>query len=179
MKDGAKQGSPLVGSAGLPAGANGYIIGGTVMDERYRGIYKDLYYGRIEGRAPEYDHVKVVRNSIEAASEWVRKMRKVEVREDAKHFLLINTVDMIAIPISMAQGLPPDPSLYLAIDHDVVLLLDSAAGRAGIEIERPREVSAHRIVDALSRNWKKLRLSSFQIWDGKTGVKPKPKLRRR
>jgi hypothetical protein len=72
-------------------------------------------------------------------------------------------MEMLLTPLLLAQRDSPQQLLDAAA-HDVQLLIRDAAKEAGQPVNS--EVSAHRIIDTLSQNWKRLKLSEFRLWDG-------------
>jgi hypothetical protein len=144
------------------------------MDEIYSGIFSTLYNmqegGRGWGVLPSSRVPDVrffgeqVRRTIDDVAGRIQRELGVLVRSDAKYFLWMNVLHMIATPILISEREPANRVLESAV-HDVDLVMRTAA--EGIEAHPgSREVSAHRVVDALSRSWGKMKLSDVRIWDG-------------
>lgn len=81
------------------------------------------------------------------------------LRPDAKLFLLINLLQMIVRPVSLA-GRRNQSDLGRILFADTVSPLKEAAGET-----RDREVSSHAVLQALTKNWMKLNLSALKLWE--------------
>lgn len=141
------------------------------MDDRYREIYASIYsarteqYGGFEPRLPLYVGVagpqgsiwrEVVRESINAAERAI----SIPLREDGKALLAVNFEELVILPLALG-GRIGDPELFSDVREDIGMLVRDAAVRAGDS----GEVSAHKVIDALSDNWPNLRTNRFSLWD--------------
>jgi hypothetical protein len=144
------------------------------VDDIYSGIFSALY--QFDTERPDrrflssatrlrgvYFFGEEIRRAIDEAAIRIQVETGIPIRPDAKYFLWVNVLHMIAAPISISEREPLGFVLDAAT-HDVELLIRAAT--EGMEDIERREVSAHRIVDALSRSWKALRLNEVHIWDG-------------
>ena len=135
------------------------------MDSIYEGLFATLYETQSTARmrdGRELGFTDAVRRVIDSATDGIQRNTNVRVRPDAKYFLLVNFVEMLLAPLLLAQREPPE-LLFEAAAHDIELLIRGAAF-AGSPLNS--EVSAHRLIDTLSRNWTQLKLSDIHIWDG-------------
>jgi len=82
-----------------------------------------------------------------------------QLRPDAKLFLLINFLQMVVIPVSLA-GKRQETDLGRSLFADIVSLLKEAAGET-----TGRDVSSHAVLKALTKYWMKLNLSSLKLWE--------------
>lgn len=151
------------------------------MDDIYTGIFSAMYEREDEMRRSywfrfgfprtgrEVEFGETIRSAIETASEAVRRRNGTEVRPDAKYFLLLNLLQMLAMPILIARREDPGRVEEDAA-YDVDLILRDASESRIAPTQSPSndrlEISAHQVIDAVSRNWSKLRLSRVRIWDG-------------
>jgi hypothetical protein len=123
------------------------------MDQLSESVYLDLYAKRDLG------DFRWVRDVID---EVVRTYKDLVVRADAKFFLLINFVEMIAIPLSKAAKMERE-KLEFELRHDLMLILDTARQEL-TRAERKLEVSGHAIVSAVSKLWSDLELMRPNFW---------------
>jgi hypothetical protein len=140
------------------------------MDPVYREIFAQLYYSAY--REPvfypfaerwEYQifpQVSWVRRAIDEIEIELASERKLRLRADAKFLLLINLSEMIMRPV-LAGGRVRFEEFQVAVRDDINLLITDAASQRG---EEP-EISGHALIDALSRNWRKLKLTDLKIWE--------------
>jgi hypothetical protein len=139
------------------------------MDETYQQIYAALYGGEELPRGPffgrdfwpfyRYRNVPDdrIRAAIDKADARLRRSRQNGLRSDAKAMLLLNLTYMIVVPL-VAHG--EDVSYPESdLESDVNVLVDAAVSRSGDE-----SVSAHSLVDALSANWRNLKLANVRLW---------------
>jgi hypothetical protein len=150
-----------------PTGLIASIKGTYSMDQVYRTVYEGLFRGPdIEVSFYEYQSRRLplaasrrnIRDWIESAEKRLRSdtPQRVSCRPDAKLLLLVNFLNLIALPIQFAER---RLELREAVEHDIMLLMTAA------KADDNGEISAHAIVDALSQNWRRLRVSDFKIWD--------------
>ena len=140
------------------------------MDDTYRGVYAALYASRTseafrafpttEWGPVDRDLLQTpVRQAIESAE--VQLQPRFRLRDDAKALLAVDFQDLVMLPL-LAGGRIPFAELRNDVATDIGLLASSAADQT------PRgevEVSGHRIIDALSRNWSKLRIARYGLWE--------------
>lgn len=81
------------------------------------------------------------------------------LRPDAKALLLLNFVTLVAAPLIRTKIASQDEVLN-AVASDISMLVRSAA-----QATSNTEISAHTIVDQLSRNWKNLKTNAFNLWE--------------
>ena len=148
------------------------------MEERYREIYSEIYDARIGEVAPSQrsenfmrpdrfsdDLILVVRSAI-SRSERLRAERDgAQLREDAKALLAVNFQELVLVPLLAAERVPSN-EIRRAVSQDIQLLVSRAeASSAPVP-----EISGHGIIDSLSRNWGRLRLSRFNLWETGEGT---------
>lgn len=137
------------------------------MDRTYREIYQRLYDGpdiEVAFYVFQFPHGPldasrgVIRGLIESAEDTLQRETdgKVSCRPDAKLLLLENFSNMIAAPIRFANRRLKVRDI---LEHDIRLLMTTA------KPDEEGEISGHAIVEALSHNWRGLRISEFKIWD--------------
>jgi len=111
----------------------------------------------------------------------------LHLRPDARYFLLLNLYCMIGLPIYLRRiemydadhetgvnSQSPDitnSELLEAIEKDVSTLLKTAAEISSsqdssepIEISDTKEISGHAVLQAVDRNWSKLRVNKYAVW---------------
>jgi hypothetical protein len=95
------------------------------------------------------------------------KKKKRQVRADAKHFLMMNLLHMVYLPVLMHEyqnfeaGRPlsiPISEIQQDILSDINQILQSVAEM------HSEEISGHQIMKYVSENWQKLRTASREIW---------------
>jgi hypothetical protein len=120
------------------------------MNQSDEKTYTELYY-----KYPLSEGVVWIREIIDQASSMFGGKEKIRLREDAKYFLLLNFAEMIVRPL----GARFEPKrLKHDLEHDLKILLDSAAEKANPEI------SGHAIINALSKNWAELDVMRLDFW---------------
>jgi hypothetical protein len=143
------------------------------MEERYRGIYSEIYDARTGDGTPllqsetfvrlrrfSDDLIPGVRSAI-SRSGRLRDVRDgARLREDAKALLAVNFQELVLVPLLAAERVRSN-EIREAVSHDIQLLVS----RAEASSAPAPEISGHRIIDSLSRNWGRLSLSSFNLWE--------------
>ena len=140
------------------------------MDDIYREIYATLYYTAYSQQTlymvpqPFYPFnlaaVATVRRIIDEAELELVARNRVRLRPDAKYLLLMNFIEMIGRPLTMANRFDTETVANL-VRSDINLMVSDATERRG----ETAEVSGHGIIDALSRNWKRLKVLEFKVWE--------------
>jgi hypothetical protein len=147
------------------------------VDDRYREIYGALYVARTSDvgdtfglrsiggsrkSAESREWGDTVRNAVEAAQVSARR----RLREDAKALLAVNFLDLVVQPLIVGgkrnYQLPED------VHADIVMLatdVSEQANRSDTAETADSEISAHEIIDSLSRNWERLQISRWQLWE--------------
>jgi hypothetical protein len=91
-----------------------------------------------------------------------RRRDAARLREDAKALLAVNFRDLVFGPL-LAGGRVLPEEVSEVVERDIETLVVEAqpelTGRVGPEI------SGHAIIDSLSRNWRNLGLSRFNLWE--------------
>lgn len=150
------------------------------MDPIYAHIFDDFYNAQSDREYPDRDRimraasfssdrpVRRVRDIIEKAESGLESEFGLRLRSDARYFLLLNLTEMMVRPIQARTGEPPferNGELQDMLVGDVRLLVLDAARRHRDHAKVPdREISGHRVVEALAANWSRLRLNSYRIW---------------
>lgn len=132
------------------------------MDERFRESYAAIYDeltrrpGPIEDvSGPLRPTPSTIRDYIETAS---ASLPDRELREDAKAFLAVNFSQLIVAPL-LAGG---ERAVEVGDDvrSDIALLVEDASARS-----QEAQVSAHQVVDALSKSWGRLQIARYGLWE--------------
>lgn len=108
-----------------------------------------------------------MRGALAAARETARQ-HGFELRPDAELLLLLLAEEIVAKPVA---AVTPDqaPELPGVLRTDVETLVANA-----LEPANEGEVSAHAVVDSLSRSWDQLESARFRLWDRSSGDTAKP-----
>lgn len=143
------------------------------MDERYRELYAAIYVGRTTPelgsverlspfwlRPPLWDPfvAEATRDVIESAEREAAGNRRL--REDARALLAVNMQDLIVLPLQLGGRVSVE-EVIADVREDAKLLVAESRSASP---EEP-EISGHEIVDSLSRNWGRLRVSRFRLWE--------------
>ncbi len=138
------------------------------MDERYRGIYQDLYETALSPemplaflqrweRAPYWEWGGFVRQAVQAAERADPYDRSL--RSDARALLGVNFAYLVVTPLVL--GGRPLSEFEAEVRADIKLLVSEARS----DREEQAEISGHAVVDSLSRNWSKLQIGRFRLWE--------------
>ena len=143
------------------------------MDEIYRDIYSRIYdSARIEPNEELQLNsywmnqplnspldAGTIRSMIDAAERETFAGKTQRLRPDAKVFLLINLLQMVAVPV-LASGKGRNLELGRLLFDDTITLVRRAADQA-----KGQEVSSHAVLTAVANNWQKLKLSDLKLWE--------------
>ena len=147
------------------------------MDSVYRDIYTALYYMYSSGNPylglhPEWRQLDAeeirfpfIHTAIDVVGKRVGDETGRTIRSDAKFLLLLNFAEMVARPIAMSHRLPIGQIQRVILDDIALLIQDSTTHDRAAQRIRGEEITGHDIIDSLSRNWKKLKVSNFKIWE--------------
>lgn len=137
------------------------------MDDRLRLAYDNVYTTWVLGapRSPRVSRVLQrdfgIGDAIESADEALPSGAKL--RADSKAFLAVNFAELILTPLALG-GRPLNAYLREDLQADIALLARSAEPSAPLEPHGSSEISAHSLIDSISRNWSNVRLASEGIW---------------
>jgi hypothetical protein len=125
------------------------------MDAAYGEIYERLFNDAY--REAEFPGIRV-KTVIEHVDASLSASHGVHLRSDAKYMLLVNFADIVVRPILLHDA----ESAYTVDDmkDDVHLLATKAVNLRASD----GDVSAHQMIDALSKNWNELKLTKVQLW---------------
>jgi hypothetical protein len=143
-----------------------------VFDEIFRYLSEGYRYGRFVAPpfpplpGPYWDEPWEYSRRLDRLITEASEEAGVELRSDARYFLLTNLNAMVLAPLAAAQAQSPeiqvpslrDPETWDHVRADVVLVLREAGEK------RARGASSHRLLDALSRSWNRLWLGKVRIW---------------
>jgi hypothetical protein len=101
-------------------------------------VFESLYAAYLKAH-PGDEPLRWIAEAIDQSLADLGIQRRV--RWDARHFLLVNLHQMVALP--MDRGGRMDGDLWSLLRNDVKVILAKAAERAG-------EISAHAVLDATS-----------------------------
>jgi hypothetical protein len=139
------------------------------MDERYREIYGAIYASRTTPEAEPFDRPyppywpgpppwEEIGDAVETAEREGAGQRRL--REDGKALLALNFQDLVMLPLRLG-GRISDGQLLQDVRDDMRMLVADAV-EAG---DRTDDISAHELVDSLSRNWSRLRIGRYRLWE--------------
>jgi hypothetical protein len=135
------------------------------MDERFRETYAAIYDSITRETADEAFAVLPgavpggsIRDYIETASDELGPLR---LREDAKAFLAVNFQGLVAVPL--LNGGVPLSLVQSEIRRDIALLAGSASDAIGPVPDS--EISAHQVINGLTRNWERLKTLRHGLWE--------------
>ena len=141
------------------------------MDERHRDSYSEVLgewrtISEFWLRSP-YSREPWTFVVLSEISEY-EQAHDARVRPDGKLLLALNFDMMIGKPLARAHTRPADADVAQIIREDVRTLLDAAREAEGAGPhgrEREDEISAHHLVNALSKNWSRLKSAAQNLWD--------------
>lgn len=118
-------------------------------------------------------HLRVTRSPLtRLGARWVREsidaaatdLGWIQLRPDAKHFLLINFYEMILLPLSHPDNPLPvrEEEVRDAILHDVRAIVNKAGAQRQSE-----EITGSDILKATAELLDSLRISEFRFWGAK------------
>lgn len=145
------------------------------MDDAFRDYYQqrlEVYAEGAEGGAtktqapgaalgmppPDPRTQEAVRGALAAARETARRLG-LDLRPDAELVLLLLADEIVAKPVA-AINPEEAPELPEVLQADAETLVVNAQRSAN-----DGEVSAHAVVDSLSRSWSELHSARFRLWD--------------
>jgi hypothetical protein len=142
------------------------------MDTAYREIYEQLFDSAFDrprvsrrGRLVRVSQPpQIARHVLAAINRADRRLLdggRSRLRPDAKYLLYVNFVEMIVIPL-LAAGRVNEEQILPALEADVDLLVFAASEA---QKQKAQELSGHAVIDALSDNWRRLKLTAFDIWE--------------
>ena len=123
------------------------------MDQMGEEVYADLYKN---ADLREFGWVRDVEDRV------LEKYKELVIRADAKYFLLVNSVHMIAAPL-MKAGKASREQLESELRHDLGLILDVARDEAA-RAKQKVEVSGHAVLAAVNKLWADLDLMRQNFW---------------
>ena len=147
-----------------------YKIIAKIMVRSIKSIYEDLYESEqyLRNISPQYKNYRnKVKNIINTKIESLRL--KVEVRDDAKLFLLINFTDLIIIPVIERFSQEPstiyinEDDFWEDVERDITFILDYAQ-RQQKRGKNIGEISSHSILNAINSQWNKILTLRIELW---------------
>jgi hypothetical protein len=129
------------------------------VDERYRAYYEDTYRRLTDpttGSPLERDCAHKLTEALADAESALTAHTGKTLRPDARLWLHVNLLQMVVAPVR-AQQPEQLEDLFAALTDDLQLLLTRAAAGEG-----QTEVSAYRVMAALSIAWEQLAIASWQ-----------------
>jgi hypothetical protein len=130
------------------------------------------YVSRVVGRraVPILDILRqhgipaIVESAIASAEQRLPKGKVL--RPDARHFLLVNLIEMVAAPLMVSrdrflsgQVQPSFIELAEDLQHDTSLITQAAS-----DITNEEQVSSNSLVRALAGSFERLRLNRYEVW---------------
>src|SRR5688572_30108887 len=154
------------------------------MDQNFYTLYQEMYEKFSALRITDPPFVSPIsrlltpeqtRNMISQtkfAIENAERDLSVELRPDAKYFLLLNFTEMVLLPISAVRKRPhasldliSEETLQQNLNDDVRLILSEAARKRMQQSESEAEgITGHNIIDAISEAWDKIKFNDYFYW---------------
>jgi hypothetical protein len=147
------------------------------IEKIYDNLYKDYLDYLFDNRYPEryilnlarnpraFDQerniLRLIKNEINNAGE--RLPQPIRLRPDAKFFIMVIFHQMIAIPLIDEGNDNFTNQMENYITADLKLLINQS-----IEFkknDKVREITAHTILTVMDRDWKKMNISKFDLWN--------------
>lgn len=142
------------------------------MRQEFYEIYEDLYeeyyvlHTEIERSRyfpflPPYrrDKRRLIRIALDACEHAMSQTEtRDKMRPDAKHLLLINLHQMIALPLAMSRD-RNKIEIKEILRKDAETIINVAKNESNNE-----EISGHSIISAISNTWSELKSSHLDIW---------------
>jgi ribosomal protein L14 len=151
------------------------------MDERYRQIYEGIYaawvgesarFGETARftRAEYFNRVSqfgadlgpTVEQAIARSEQQRRRRDGAGLREDAKALLAVNFRDLVVVPL-VAGGRVSTDQIRADVGEDVAMLVKEA--EPDRSDPNALEITGHAIIESLSRNWGKLKIGRYNLWE--------------
>ena len=135
------------------------------MDDEYRDYFSQRI-GEVEAYGgpppPWWSRDPVADDAVQGALEAARgtaERHGLRLRGDAELVIFLLARELVARPVTAVR---PTESRELGIDlpKDAEVIVDRAAPDAS-----DGEISAHGVIDALSRLWDELRSGRYRLWD--------------
>jgi hypothetical protein len=138
------------------------------MKPEYYHIYEDMlyaYYGSSWTRAFPFRLLRLPPTdqslkSIEKAVKEACDARRVELRPDAKFFLIVNFHQMVVLPLEHTHDRYAQGEILETIRADIDLIIAVAA-------EAPKDegqISGGAILRTTAQLWEKLKINAQNIW---------------
>ena len=116
----------------------------------------ELIRGPKRRRYPSVRALRIVDEALEEAIGELQLTRRL--RPDARHFLLVNLHQMVALPLEYPFGYRGE-ALEGELVRDLRTILEEARTEA-----RDDEISGHDVINSLSRVWDKLSTTARNVW---------------
>ena len=130
------------------------------MRSEFYEVYRDLAeaYRASVRSAPGLRALRAVDDAMTETIDRLDLSRVV--RPDAMLFLLVNMHQMLALPLEHPNALRLErASLAEIARSDLRAILESSLKEA-----KNGEISAHRVIDSVSRGWRELRTARIDVW---------------
>lgn len=137
------------------------------MKPEYYDIYRRLYDLYMRDALlfppirpfPPSEQVKLIDDAITKAIS--DNNLKLELRPDARFFLLVNFHLMVVLPLYANPNRPIAlPKLKEILDSDVSTILNETSKN----LSNDREISGHEVLNTVSNIWKSLKATELQVW---------------
>jgi hypothetical protein len=142
------------------------------MDQRFVQVYDELF-DRLSAQVNFYPEARGSVNvpELQALIQNAETDSGVQLRSDARYLLAVLLLQMIVVPLSAAGRIPEaepssedvyglrNQSLTDMVRQDISTLL-----RAASDLTRMRPISGHRMLNTISGNWSRLRVTDFRLW---------------
>lgn len=149
------------------------------MRESIEKIYDDLFNDYLSGnrysdryirkrlRNPklldsERNSLRTIKNQIEKVGNQLPK--GIRLRADAKFFMTIIFQQMIALPLLEEENNEIINQLEKYISDDLSYLVNQSFQYKMLK-QDSLEISAHTILTIMDRDWKKMNIAKFSLWN--------------
>jgi len=103
--------------------------------------------------------IKDTINELDKAPPW---RQEISLRPDAKYFLLLNLVQMVAVPLRFTDRVEREVLRSMLREDVKTLVLMS---RQTTTNRGKNEITAHAVIDAIAHSWRQLNLARFKLWE--------------
>jgi hypothetical protein len=132
--------------------------------ERNETGLREALEASVDAPPPDPYGQEAVRVAIASAQETAKRL-SLDLRPDAELVLFLLADEIVAKPVAtVTPEEAPDLPEVLRADAETLVINAERSANDG-------EVSAHAIVDSLSRSWGELQSARFRFWD-RTGGNP-------
>lgn len=157
------------------------------MDQGFYDVYEDMYEDFSALRATDPKLLSPILNVLtpqqtrsmisqaKSAIENAERDLSVQLRPDAKYFLLLNFTEMILLPISGVRERPHTTPLISSeqmqqhLKADIALIVSEAKLKSQLPTwdTKSAEITGHNVIDAVSAAWNRMKFNEYFYWASK------------